>query len=65
MARYAHKNGPGAGGVPRPLVSELWLGGGLWGKVFQPRVLALGYEVGRLLAISLGLRRALRLGLPQ
>jgi hypothetical protein len=44
-----HRNGPGAGGAaPRPLVSELRLGG-TWGTgLRQPRVLALGYEVGRL-----------------
>jgi hypothetical protein len=43
------QNDPGAGGaVPGPLVSELRLGGA-WGTgLRQPRVLALGYEVGRL-----------------
>jgi hypothetical protein len=48
-AQQTHGNDPGAGGaVPRPLVSELRLGG-TWGTgLRQPRVLALGYEVGRL-----------------
>jgi len=44
-----HINDPAAGGgAPRPLVSELRLGGA-WGTgLRQPRVLALGYDVGRL-----------------
>jgi hypothetical protein len=37
-------------------VSELPAGWGPWGKVFQPRVLALRYELGRLHSLA-GCRR--------
>ena len=56
----AHKNGPGAGDAPRPLVSKLPAGEPR-GKVDQPKVLALRYELGRL--HSLGLLQALILSL--
>jgi len=56
-----HRNGPGAGCVPRPLVSELPAGWGMGGKPRPAEVLALRYELGRF--HSLGLLQALILGL--
>jgi hypothetical protein len=47
-----HRNGPGADCVPRPLVSELPAGGAL-GEGRPAEVLALRYELGRLLPQSL------------
>ena len=64
MAAFAYgrdmrTNGPVTGDMPRPLLSEL-PGGGTSGEGW-PAELALRYELGGL--NSLGVRRALRLGL--
>jgi hypothetical protein len=59
----AHRNGPGADCVPRPLVSEPPGLVGASGKVGQPRFLHSGMRCAPLAAISFGLRRAFRLWL--
>jgi hypothetical protein len=56
-----HRNGPGTGDLPRPLVSELPAGVGLGGQAGPAEVPALRYELGRL--HSLGLLQALILSL--